>query len=73
MSVRFVASVDPDTLTLLTSAFDDAWRVHSSSCEASDPVAMRQLLASRIFQAYHEGACDTHSLIAAALHGLITH
>jgi hypothetical protein len=71
MPARFVASVDPDTLTLLTSAFDDAWRVRSSSCGTSDPVAMRQLLASRIFQAYHEGARDNRSLIAAAL--LITH
>jgi hypothetical protein len=70
---RFPATIDPETLSLLTSSLEEAWQDHSAASAGSDPEAIRQLLAARIIQAYSEGARDKRSLVAAALRGLISH
>lgn len=67
---QFSESFDPDTLDLLTRAFNAAWNEAQRSGTALEADDARQLLAARIFQAFSEGERDLAALTAAALHGL---
>lgn len=70
---QFSASFDPDTLDLLTRAFNAAWDVVERAGPDRDVNDMRQLLAARIFQAYSEGEREFAALRDAALNGTLSH
>jgi hypothetical protein len=67
------ASFDPETLAVLTRAFDDAWREVQRTC-ASAPdetsSAARQELARRILVLASEGERDAERLKRSALHAI---
>jgi len=67
---QFSASFDPDTLDLLTRAFNEAWDAAQQADTVLDADDARQLLAARIFQAFSEGERDLSSLVTAGLNGL---
>jgi len=69
---QFSASFDPDTLDLLTRAFDAAWDMAQQTGTDLQADEARQLLAARIFQAYSEGERDLHALTAAAMNGIVS-
>lgn len=69
---QFSASFDPETLDLLTAAFNAAWDQLQASGTDLQADEARQLLAVRIFQAFSDGERDAASLTAYALHGLST-
>lgn len=66
------AAYDPETLALLTRAFDDAWREVEAAkiaCLANDRAAIRTALAIRIMIAANEGELDPERLKRLALSG----
>lgn len=67
---QFSASFDPDTLDLLTRAFNEAWDTAQQAGTVLEADDARQLLAARIFQAFSEGERELAALTAAALNGL---
>ena len=62
------AAFDPETLDVLTQAFNAAWaRVRTPGQREADVKIVREMLAARILQAAREGERDPAALLAAAL------
>jgi hypothetical protein len=65
------SSFDPDTVKILTSAFEAAWQSIRNSDKTlstgSNPVAIREFLAKRIIETGQQGERDQDLLVADAL------
>lgn len=64
-----VASYDPETLRMVTDAFDEAWMEYRAllHVEPIDADATCSAMAKRIMAAVHEGECDPAQLKWIAL------
>lgn len=63
-------SYDPDTLVILTRAFEAAWRdvqAKKLGCSETSLIAARRMLALRIMYAAHNGERDPERLKALAV------
>ena len=60
------AVLEPEQLTVLYKAFDDAWEIVKSQC-AANPEVGRLRLANAILAAYRDGVTDLDTLRAAGV------
>jgi hypothetical protein len=63
----FPGDYDPETLTLMGRAFDNAWQVVEARNLTDDPILLRKIMALRIMTAVTMGLRDERRLALLAL------